>query len=107
MKWAEGFARPDIQTAFFRKARRKLVDYQRAGDEEEDRSQHPQTDGRSAVVARGRDPARAEDRGDVEQQHIPESHGFAQLRFGIDGGWCWNHEEVTEGSFRTQPAWES
>jgi len=34
-------------------------------------------------MARRGDPARPKNRGDVEQQHIPEAHGFAQLRFGI------------------------
>ena len=80
---AKSVARPGVNAAFLGKARRKLVDDQRAGDEEKESSQHPQADGRSAVVPGGGDPARPEDSGDVEEQHIPEAHGLAQLRFGI------------------------
>jgi len=37
-------------------------------------------------VARGGNPARAKNGGDVEEQHIPEAHGFWQLRFRIERG---------------------
>ncbi len=45
----------------------------------------PEADGGGSVVAGGGDPARAEDGGDVEEQHVPEAHGFAELGLGIRG----------------------
>ena len=35
------------------------------------------------LCAGGGDPARAEDGGDVEEQHIPEAHDAAELGFGV------------------------
>ncbi len=80
---AEGFLRPGIQAALFWKPRRKLIDDQRARNEKEDCRDHPQADGGCSVVAGGGDPTGAQNRGDVEQQHIPEAHGLAQLGLGI------------------------
>jgi hypothetical protein len=79
VKGAEGLARPDVEAALLGESRGKLVDDQRSGDEKEDRGEHPEADGGGAVVAGGGDPARAEHGGDVEQQHVPEAHGFAKL----------------------------
>ena len=82
----EGFFGPDVEAAFFREARRKLVDDESARNEKENGGEDPEADRGGAVVAGGGDPARAEDGGDVEEQHVPEAHGFAQLRFGSVGG---------------------
>jgi hypothetical protein len=87
MEGSECLARPDVEAAFLRKARRELVDDECAGDEEEESGEGPEADGGSAVVAGGGDPTRAEDGGDVEEQDIPEAHGFAELRSWVAGGW--------------------
>ncbi len=97
VKGAEGLFGPGVEAAFLGKPRGKFVDDQRAGDEEEDRGQNPEADGRGAVVAGGGDPAGPEHGGDVEQQHIPKAHGLAQLRFGVEGGRRGSCHRVTWG----------
>src|SRR6185437_270314 len=117
---AEGLLGPNVEAAFVGEARRKLVDDERAGDEEEERGEHPEADRGGAVVSGGGDPAGAEDGGDVEQQDVPEAHGLAQLGFGggrIGGGkghavTCWiacelkstgNHSRQMRMGGSTQP----
>src|SRR5262249_54358942 len=47
--------------------------------------QNPQANRGCAVVCRGRNPARPQNRGDVEQQNVPEAHLPPQLLFRIAG----------------------
>jgi len=108
VKGTEGFAGPDVEAALLRKAGGKLVDDQRSGDEKEYRGQDPQADGRGSVVAGGGDPARAENGGDVEEKHVPEAHGFAELRLGIEWGggddWhgvTWRAERISSWTGKT------
>src|SRR5277367_6211513 len=86
MEISKRFLGPDVQATFFRESRRQLIDHQGAGHKEKQRRQYPQTDRGSSVVPRGRNPARPQHRGDVEEQHIPEAHCFAKLRFWISSG---------------------
>ena len=95
VKGTEGLTRPGVEAALLGEARGELVDDEGSRDEKEERGEDPQADRRGAVVARGGDPARPEDRGDIEQQHIPKAHRLAQLRFGIECGGRGNRHRVT------------
>ena len=86
VKFAERLFRPDVQAALVRKARGKFDDDERRRQKKHRRGKHPQADRGSAVVRRGRDPARPQHRGDIEEQDIPKSHHAAKLLFRI----CWS-----------------
>src|SRR6202035_5033146 len=58
VKIAEGFLGPNVQTTFFRKPGRKLIDDKCGRHEKENRDQNPEADRRGAVVRRGSYPAR-------------------------------------------------
>src|SRR3569833_647252 len=55
VEWAKGFARPGVETTFFREARGQLVDDQGARNEEEDCGQTPEADRGCSIVAGGCD----------------------------------------------------
>src|SRR6185437_2894891 len=66
-----------------RKTRRKLVYDKRAGNEKQPRGNNPQANRRSAVVARRREPARAQHGGDVEEQNVPKTEDTPELLFCV------------------------
>src|SRR5437660_9522061 len=73
---AEGVPRPCVEAALLRKAAGKLHDHQRRGHKEKNGGDDPKADRRGAVVRRRGNPARAENRGDIEEQHIPKAHDY-------------------------------
>ena len=68
---AEGLRRPDVEAAFLRDRRRERGHREALRDEEDERREHPEKERRRAVRGRERDPAHADDRGDVEEDDVP------------------------------------
>src|SRR5215471_3017067 len=85
VKIAEGLFAPHVQSTLGGIAGGQLNDDERGGEKEEQRREHPQADGRCSVVRRGSYPARTEHGCNVEQQHVPETHGATKLA-GLSGG---------------------
>ena len=67
---AERLRRPDVEAAFFRDRRGERGHRKALRDEEDDGGEDPEEERRRSVGRRERDPAHADDRGDVEEDDV-------------------------------------
>ena len=72
MPFAECFAGPYIQAALFGEQARQVCDSERERDQKELRRQHPKRKRTGTGVRRCSNPARTEQRCDIEQHEIPQ-----------------------------------
>src|SRR5260370_27937804 len=79
MKIAERFLTPHVEPALRWITCREVDEDQSGRQKEKQRGEHPKTDRRRSVVSSSGNPTRAEHRCDVEQEHVPQAHGAAQL----------------------------
>src|SRR5262249_4653203 len=69
------------QSALLGKTRGEFHDDERGGQKKQHRRNAPQADRRRAIVRGDGDPTRPQDRSDIEEQDVPESHHARQLEF--------------------------